>query len=255
MRIYKYYSFNESDFDNDKKIESFKENYLWFSKPTFFNDPFDCNMEIIMHYNNFLNSVNSISDKAEDLIISATKDFGICCFSETNDNIHMWSHYAQSHKGICVEYDFSDDEDYFSNLLQCNCSILDVDYRDKLIDLNGDIELKRNPKEVKTISEIIKNPKSLDILFEKLLLQKNKTIWSNEKEKRIIIGGQGRENNKDKEVQNGYKIPIERKFIKSVIFGVNASKNLRSEMMNIFKDQINYKNAELDFEKWSLKIN
>ena len=27
------------------------------------------------------------------------------CFSERNDNVLMWSHYANSHEGFCVEYD------------------------------------------------------------------------------------------------------------------------------------------------------
>lgn len=27
------------------------------------------------------------------------------CMTETYDNILMWSHYANSHKGICIEYD------------------------------------------------------------------------------------------------------------------------------------------------------
>lgn len=27
------------------------------------------------------------------------------CFSESNDNTLMWSHYADSHRGFCVEYD------------------------------------------------------------------------------------------------------------------------------------------------------
>lgn len=30
---------------------------------------------------------------------------GVVCFSEDNSNILMWSHYAESHKGICLEYD------------------------------------------------------------------------------------------------------------------------------------------------------
>jgi hypothetical protein len=29
----------------------------------------------------------------------------IACFSERNDSILMWSHYADHHKGICVEYE------------------------------------------------------------------------------------------------------------------------------------------------------
>lgn len=31
----------------------------------------------------------------------------ITCFSEINDNILMWSHYSDYHKGFCIEYDIS----------------------------------------------------------------------------------------------------------------------------------------------------
>lgn len=34
--------------------------------------------------------------------------YKICCLSTEYKNKLMWSHYADSHKGICVEYDFSD---------------------------------------------------------------------------------------------------------------------------------------------------
>lgn len=30
----------------------------------------------------------------------------VSCFSERNDSLLMWSHYANHHRGICVEYDF-----------------------------------------------------------------------------------------------------------------------------------------------------
>lgn len=32
---------------------------------------------------------------------------GILCLTEKNNNLLMWSHYAESHKGICVEFDTS----------------------------------------------------------------------------------------------------------------------------------------------------
>lgn len=35
-------------------------------------------------------------------------DVQVSCFSEENDSILMWAYYAKSHKGICVEYDFTD---------------------------------------------------------------------------------------------------------------------------------------------------
>jgi len=35
------------------------------------------------------------------------KSMVISCFSELNDSMLMWSHYANYHKGFCLEYDFS----------------------------------------------------------------------------------------------------------------------------------------------------
>jgi hypothetical protein len=32
---------------------------------------------------------------------------GCTCFSEVNDNILLWSHYADGHRGICLEFDTS----------------------------------------------------------------------------------------------------------------------------------------------------
>jgi hypothetical protein len=32
---------------------------------------------------------------------------GILCLSERQDNIAMWSHYANSHRGFCLEFDVS----------------------------------------------------------------------------------------------------------------------------------------------------
>ena len=32
----------------------------------------------------------------------------ISCFSERNDSLLMWSHYANEHKGICIEYDLAE---------------------------------------------------------------------------------------------------------------------------------------------------
>lgn len=33
------------------------------------------------------------------------KDFQVLCFTEVRDSILMWSHYADNHKGFCIEYD------------------------------------------------------------------------------------------------------------------------------------------------------
>ena len=64
---------------------------------------------------------------------------GVSCFSKSNTEILMWSHYADKHKGICVEYDFSYIENFPSNMF-----ILPVIYTDNrpLIPLEKMCELK-----------------------------------------------------------------------------------------------------------------
>lgn len=56
----------------------------------------------------------------------------VACFTETHDNILMWSHYAQNHEGICIEYDFSRLE-YTSRTIQ---TLSPVKYTNKLFDIN-----------------------------------------------------------------------------------------------------------------------
>ena len=48
-----------------------------------------------------------------DKILSYRDNALISCFSKTNKSILMWSHYADKHKGICIEFEQEDDEDFF----------------------------------------------------------------------------------------------------------------------------------------------
>jgi Protein of unknown function (DUF2971) len=43
----------------------------------------------------------------EQFLALLKKSYKICSFSERNDSLLMWSHYADSHKGFCIEYDIS----------------------------------------------------------------------------------------------------------------------------------------------------
>lgn len=48
---------------------------------------------------------NTMELKLNDSLYSL---FKICCLCTSFKNKLMWSHYADSHKGICIEYDFAD---------------------------------------------------------------------------------------------------------------------------------------------------
>ncbi len=108
MKLYKY-----RNWTNLTQL-SLQENYIWLSSPEEFNDPFDCHI-----YDNYSlfdekytkKEKTGILTKAnknyyENVIYSSYKESGIACFCESPFEILMWSHYANNHRGICIEYDF-----------------------------------------------------------------------------------------------------------------------------------------------------
>lgn len=128
--FYKYRSLKERK-DQDYTIINLANNQLYFDYPINFNDPFDsrvyCSFEGTKEEFNEKTGIN-IADlnkemyKEQNGIIKI--DYGklfitdgiknlhgdvpyviypkICCFSEVYDDILMWSHYADYHKGICL---------------------------------------------------------------------------------------------------------------------------------------------------------
>lgn len=56
--------------------------------------------------NDIYEGLPQIDDSISVRDLQQLKDMAkIACFTEKNDNVLMWSHYADEHKGICVEYD------------------------------------------------------------------------------------------------------------------------------------------------------
>ena len=62
-------------------------------------------------------------------IIQRMENNGVSCFSKSKENILLWSHYADSHKGICLEFDISKDKDFFT-------APHFMDYSEKYLDFN-----------------------------------------------------------------------------------------------------------------------
>ena len=119
--IYKYYS------DRIEKIETVKAGKMWYSAPCNFNDVFDCDF-MIDEEKIFNSALEMIPDKRgvrpespmwrqlnqtidqEIRVLKTNLDhmktvIGISCFSESYDSLLMWAHYANNHRGMCVEYD------------------------------------------------------------------------------------------------------------------------------------------------------
>lgn len=133
--IYKYRADNE----NTEKI--IKNDELWFSSPSDFNDPYDCNVPIDKEtplniikgwlqeagaeYANFANELqNELQNnpeqtkrRIEQIMKQQTEKvmagLGVCCFSTMDNSILQWSHYSDNHKGVCLQFDIMADIPFF----------------------------------------------------------------------------------------------------------------------------------------------
>ncbi len=97
-------------------IESLVNGSLYFAKPETLNDPFDCriNLEVVLkkaeqaatgNRKSFLTSILSDSHFFESWK-SCFDNIGVCSFSRVNSERLLWSHYADAHRGVCLEYQF-----------------------------------------------------------------------------------------------------------------------------------------------------
>lgn len=103
---------------------------VWLSSPASFNDPFDCAinldrkklMESVAHAVHLITQSDVVEDpltmpsqenetaytQLRNGLRSEMQKIGVLCLSETPNEILMWSHYAEYHKGFCIEYHIDD---------------------------------------------------------------------------------------------------------------------------------------------------
>jgi len=108
-----------------RTIKEITDTEIYFSSRSQFNDPFDCNIKI-----------QGLSPSEQLEIDSILEETGIFCLSEVNDNPLMWSHYADSHKGVCVEYVTSENRIFGCDLIRadyvkCYPTFSSTDYPDQ----------------------------------------------------------------------------------------------------------------------------
>ncbi len=163
-------------------------NEIYIPSPLEFNDPFDCKFnydintsvkylrkQLREQYPSFSNE--QLNEAVEwQISLETHKDptqwkevktqsmnnllnrVGVYCLSETNDNILMWSHYSNGHKGFCLEFNLNS---YLSRAMK-------VKYQKKYPAL-----------------EFTGNEDQDKIFFDALLFTKS-DFWCYEKEWRVI---------------------------------------------------------------------
>jgi Protein of unknown function (DUF2971) len=104
---------------------------LYFPSPVTFNDPFDCRIHprfdddaaVCRYYERSLKAKKvpraerrrltkqvrpgrALAEQAFELAAEdIRKTRGVLCLSEVNNDILMWSHYAEKHSGVCLRFD------------------------------------------------------------------------------------------------------------------------------------------------------
>ena len=195
---------------SDDLKNSIKESYLWFSTSEFLNDPFDL---VFRLSDTFMKETLSqaaqemhrdVIEKGKEIgrdidaghllstsialldtewFIENSRDFfnksfpySVCCFTKSESNILMWSHYAENHKGVCLIYDLKETPEIWKFLFP-------VKYRKTF-------PIPENMDEIPTKSLLTKSPewayeKEWRILY---LMDQGKIPVNRESFKGIIFG-------------------------------------------------------------------
>lgn len=167
--IYKYKSIN------DFTLDSLKNKYHYFSKPSQLNDPFDCRILLDEELHKDFYELKPEIEKAADCwrILSLTND---------EKNKKMWGLYADSYKGICIGYKYYQSTEAKKILFNRNDGLAKIKkcYDEKQfygilteIDYNSEkYRFKGKHDAVKAIKDSI---------------QKKDRIWKDEKESRVVL--------------------------------------------------------------------
>lgn len=133
-----------------------RDKTLKFSRPDHFNDPFEfydelVEFDITQSYfkkivekrtedrNRIKVHMKIFEADKSDFIAELIQQFKrrkdstkVSCFSNINQNILMWSHYAQNHTGVCIEFN----EEILKRTFRGDSVIEPVRYRRKIKSLN-----------------------------------------------------------------------------------------------------------------------
>jgi len=128
------------------------------------------------------------------------KEFGIFSLADNCSNHLMWSHYSNSHKGICIGFNVNE----LKSLIGGGCGIFSMYYKNELpyFDLYED-----------------------DMKYLKKLLCSKSSVWTYEQEYRIIRFGFARK-----------ILKITPKAISEVIFGLMMDHKTKMEILELIKN-------------------
>lgn len=247
---------------NVNSIKLLINSQIWFSSFDKLNDPFEGQFEIesmelpndemlfeFYEKGKFNFSFDGIKDRIKDIKINPNyfykdiklelrrthfKRWRIACFSQISDEILMWSHYADEHKGICLIFD---KEKLINNelLRMAHFNVKDFDYDSVSYDKKERLKVKFAKKE----NYIMHLSNARELSFTKL------KCWEYESEYRILL----KENPITE--SNGILGKFNMKALKGIIFG---EKTTNEDIITIHSILTKYEYVNSDFIWGAYKI-
>ncbi|MCH6232574.1 DUF2971 domain-containing protein [Cognataquiflexum rubidum] len=170
----------------------------------------------------------------------------VSCFSQQEkyeefyNQILMWSHYANNHKGFCVEYDleplkrttqftrsesdfYKDKEKYIEERTSAivKAGLFPIEYSANRVNIPVS---KLNKLDLDEKGCLIYNCKIEDLIYKTMIVKSTK--WKYEKEWRLIL---------DEKISNYFNNKIPFPYAKTIYLGCRASNDLINTMMKVGK--------------------
>ena len=192
---------------------------VYFAPPNSFNDPFDVNCFLDSH-------TGTINNNSSDRNL-----FRVFCSTDNYDNLLMWAHYGDKHKGVCIEYN--------TNSIITNVEAEMRQHGYNLIIVGNAIYSKRRKK-----LKPIKNYFSINNLIEAAFLKDKH--WEYESEFRFVIVDfngfikQGKQN-------SGISVKVN---IDNIYLGVNMDNTTKS---NFYYNNLNFHELKLSNDEYKVE--
>ncbi len=220
--FYKYKHIDKDHLDYSRCI--FTDNELYFSTADDFNDPFDCSYRLV---------INGSEADPEYEQMKVGPEWGICCLSAVRDHILMWAHYANGHRGFCLQF--------LNNINDPFCAKRRPDDPDPAAQSHSDIS--PFPITYSINYPVVDRSFDYEQLVRNGLLTKA-TPWKYEKEWRLLdLNGRGVR-----------KFPSQ--FLTGVIFGCEMSEDHKEKVREWCKGQpaVKYYQARRADDAYALNI-
>lgn len=183
--LYKYKSLTK------ETLTIFTNRSLYFTNPSKFNDPFDGQLSP----REFASELRSIgieptSNRIElgsNHVSTILHNSGVYCLSKKPDDLLMWSHYADSHTGICIGFK-EDIEKYLSiDLAKLNRIEVSYDQKHPFYEIHQELLFTNKYETDDPFEDHFRLAEDLLIAS----LSKKHESWKYEKEVRLILSENG----------------------------------------------------------------